>query len=78
MSTIHVREVSEETVTTLRVRAARNGQSLQAYVRGLLEAEAETLTPDEAVDRAREIAQRSAVTADDVVAAIEQAREARE
>lgn len=77
MATIHVRELTDDTVTTLKVRAARSGQSLQAYVRQLLEAEATTLTPEEAAERAHTIAERSAVTADDVVKVIADMREAR-
>jgi antitoxin FitA len=75
---IHVRDVSDSTLTTLKVRAARSGQSLQAYVRRLLEREAALLTPDEAAEQARTIADRSTVTADDVTQAIEGMREARE
>ena len=77
MATIHVREVSDDAVVTLKVRAARSGQSLQAYVRQLLEREAATLTPQEAAERARAIAARSSVTADDVVDAIVDMRKAR-
>lgn len=77
MATIHVRNVSETALTRLKVRAAKSGQSLQSYVRELLEGEAETLTPEEAAERARTIAARSAVTADDVVEAIAEMREAR-
>jgi|HubBroStandDraft_6_1064221.scaffolds.fasta_scaffold897911_1 plasmid stability protein len=77
MATIHVRDVSDSTVTTLKVRAARAGQSLQAYVRQLLENEAAAVTPEEAAERAREIAARSEVTADDVVDVITAMREAR-
>jgi antitoxin FitA len=77
MAIIHVRDVSEGTLTTLKVRAARSGQSLQAYVRQLLEREAALLTPEEAAERARTIAARSAVTADDVTEAIAAMREAR-
>ena len=77
MATIHVRDISDGTVTTLKVRAAQAGQSLQAYVRQLLESEAAVLTPEEAAVRARAIAARSTVTADDVVEAITAAREAR-
>jgi plasmid stability protein len=77
MATIHVRDVSEDAVITLKVRAARAGQSLQAYVRQLLEREAATVTPEEAAERARAIAERSSVTADDVVDAIASMREAR-
>ncbi len=77
MAIIHVREVSDDTVVTLKVRAARAGQSLQAYVRQLLDHEAATLTAEEATERARAIAARSSVTADDVVEAIAEERQAR-
>ena len=77
MATIHVRDVSDSAVTTLKVRAARAGQSLQAYVRQLLESEAAATPPEEAAERARDIAARSEVTADDVVDVITAMREAR-
>lgn len=77
MATIHVRDVPESTLTTLKVRAAQAGQSLQAYVRQLLETEAATLTPEEASERARTIAARSKVTADDVLDVITAVRQAR-
>jgi len=77
MATIHVREVSDDAVVTLKVRAARAGQSLQAYVRQLLEREAATITPEEAAEQARSIAARSSVTADDVVGTIADMRTAR-
>jgi antitoxin FitA len=77
MAIIHIRDVSEGTLTTLKVRAARSGQSLQGYVRQLLEREAAMLTPEEAAERARTIAARSAVTADDVTEAIAAMRDAR-
>jgi len=78
MATIHVRDVSESAVTTLKVRAAGAGQSLQAYVRQLLESEAAAASPQEAAERARDIAARSQVTADDVIDVITAMREARE
>jgi len=78
MATIHVRDVSESAVTTLKVRAARADQSLQAYVRQLLESEAAAMSPQEAAERARDIAARSQVTADDVMDVITAMREARE
>ena len=77
MATINVRDISESTLTTLKVRAARAGQSLQGYVRQLLESEATTLPPEEAAEQARAIAARSDVTADDVMDAIASARQAR-
>jgi antitoxin FitA len=78
VTTIHVRDVPENTLTTLKVRAARAGQSLQAYVRQLLDTEAAALTPEEAAEQARTIAARSAVTADDVTESISAMREARQ
>jgi plasmid stability protein len=78
MSTIHVRDVSESAVTTLKVRAARAGQSLQAYVRQLLESEAAATPPEEAAERARDIAARSEVTAEDVIDVITEMHQARE
>lgn len=77
MATIHIRDVSDETVTTLKVRAARAGQSLQAYVQQLLQREAAMLSPDEAADVARSIAARSSITADDVSAVLDELRETR-
>jgi len=77
MAIIHVRDVPDSTLTTLKVRAARSGQSLQVYVRRLLEREAALLTPEEAAEQARLIAARSKVTAHDVTEAIAGMREAR-
>ncbi|PCG84905.1 hypothetical protein CIB93_17130 [Streptomyces sp. WZ.A104] len=77
MATIHLREVPDETVTTLKVRAARSGQSLQAYLLQLLMGEAALLTPEEAAEQARGIAARGQVTADDVSDALAELREAR-
>ena len=77
MATIHVRDVPESTVTTLKVRAARAGKSLQVYVRQLPETEAGALTPEEAAERARAIAARSQVTAGDVLDVIASVRGAR-
>lgn len=77
MATIHLREVPDETVTTLKVRAARSGQSLQAYLLQLLVGEANLLTPEEAAEQARGIAARGQVTADDVSDVLAEMREAR-
>jgi antitoxin FitA len=75
---IHVRDVPDSTLTTLKVRAARSGQSLQVYVRRLLEREAALLTPEETAEQARAIAARSRVTADDVTQTVADIRKARE
>ncbi|MFL9657322.1 FitA-like ribbon-helix-helix domain-containing protein [Streptomyces sp. PB17] len=77
MATIHVRDVPEDTLRTLKTRAARTGQSLQSYVLQLLAGEAATLTPAEAAHEARAIAVRAQVTADDVTDALRDLREAR-
>lgn len=77
MAIVHVRDVPEDVLRTLKTRAARGGLSLQAYVRQVLEREAAMLSAEEAVERARTIAARSAVTTDDVLAAIAETREAR-
>lgn len=63
---------------TLKVRAARSGKSLQAYVRCVLDEEAARLTIEEAADEACSIAERSSVTDDDVLASIADMRRARE
>jgi plasmid stability protein len=77
MATIHVRDVSDETLTVLKVRATRAGRSLQSYVRQVLEGEASALTVEEAAEQARSIAARGAVTATDVLDAVAAARAAR-
>lgn len=64
-------------MTTLKIRAARSGQSLQAYLLQLLVDEAALLTPEEAAEQARGIAARGQVTADDVSDVLVQMREAR-
>ena len=37
MATVHVRKLDEETVTRLKLRAARNNRSLEGEVREILE-----------------------------------------
>ena len=78
MATIHVRDIPEESLRTLKARAARTGQSLQSYVLQLLVGEAATLSPAEAAAEARSIASRGDVAADDVTEALRDLREARE
>ncbi|BFO22464.1 hypothetical protein SHKM778_88520 [Streptomyces sp. KM77-8] len=77
MATIHVRDVPEDTLQTLKTRAAQSGQSLQNYVLQLLTGEAAMLSPAEAAREARSIAARGNVTADDISEAIRDMREAR-
>ncbi|GAA2848362.1 hypothetical protein GCM10010517_05640 [Streptosporangium fragile] len=47
MGTIQIRDVPDETELTLKARAEREGKSLTAYVRDLLNEEASTPTLDE-------------------------------
>jgi plasmid stability protein len=64
MTALTIRDVSEDAVRTMKLRAARNGQSLQAYVRGLIEREATKPTVGEAVEHARRTATADVSTAD--------------
>ena len=77
MTTVHVRDVSDEAVRTLKARAARSGQSLQTYVRRLLESEATTLTLEEAAQQARDIGDGSSVRAEDIRQVLEDMRQER-
>jgi len=73
MTALTIRDVSDEAVRTMKLRAARNGQSLQAYVRGLIEREATKPTVAEAVERARRTATADVSTAD-IITAIDEGR----
>ncbi|MDQ1008807.1 plasmid stability protein [Streptomyces sp. V4I23] len=53
MATLYVRDLPEEVLTELKIRAARNHQSLQAYARSLLEQEAATPAIEDVVARIR-------------------------
>jgi plasmid stability protein len=77
MTDVSVREVSEETLSALRVRAAAKRQSLQAYIRDVLDREAYALSIEQAAREADRLASRANVTTDDVLAAIEDMRQAR-
>jgi plasmid stability protein len=73
MTALTIRDVSDDAVHTMKIRAARNGQSLQAYVRGLIEREAAKPTVAEAVERARMAATADISTAD-ILTAIDEGR----
>jgi antitoxin FitA len=76
MTALTIRDVSDEAVRTMKVRAAQAGQSLQAYLRGLIEREAGKLTVAEAVEQARQSATAGVSTAD-ILAAIDEGRAGR-
>jgi antitoxin FitA len=73
MTALTIRDVSDDAVRTMKIRAARNGQSLQAYMRGLIEREAAKPTVAEAVENARRAATADINTAD-ILAAIDEGR----
>ncbi|MEV6318796.1 hypothetical protein [Streptomyces sp. NPDC051776] len=54
MATLYVRDLSEDALAELKIRAARNKQSLQAYARALLEEEAATPAIEDVITRIRE------------------------
>lgn len=76
MTALTIRDVSDDAVRTMKIRAAHAGQSLQAYLRGLIEREAAKLTVAEAVERARKEATADISTAD-ILAAIDEGRAGR-
>jgi antitoxin FitA len=76
MTALTIRDVPEETVRTMKIRAAQNGQSLQAYLRSLIEREAARPTVAEAVEQARRHATADISTAD-ILAAIDAGRTGR-
>jgi hypothetical protein len=69
----HESGMSPTTPYTMKIRAAQAGQSLQAYLRGLIEKEAAKPTVAEAVEQARREATANISTAD-VLEAIDDGR----
>lgn len=76
MTALTIRDVPEDAVRTMKIRAAQAGQSLQAYLRSLIEREAAKPTVAEAVERARADATADVSTAD-ILAAIDEGRTGR-
>ncbi|QDP98272.1 hypothetical protein FOE78_22295 [Microlunatus elymi] len=70
MTSITIRDVSEETRNELAKRAARQGRSLQEYLRRELDDLAGQPDPDEWMDRVRARVRRSGttVTAEQILA----------
>lgn len=74
MATLYVRDLSDDALAELKIRAARSRQSLQAYARTLLEQEAATPTTEDVFARIRErVSARLSTT--EVRADIESGRE---
>jgi antitoxin FitA len=76
MTALTIRDVSDDAVRTMKIRAAQAGQSLQAYLRGLIEKEAAKPTIAEAVQQARSQATAD-ISAADILAAIDEGRAGR-
>jgi antitoxin FitA len=76
MTALTIRDVSDDAVRTMKIRAAQAGQSLQAYLRGLIEKEAAKPTVAEAVEQARRGA-TAAISTADILTAIEEGRAGR-
>jgi antitoxin FitA len=76
MTALTIRDVSDEAVRTMKIRAAQAGQSLQGYLRSLIEKEAAKPTVAEAVEQARREATANISTAD-ILAAIDEGRAGR-
>jgi antitoxin FitA len=76
MTVITVRNVPDDQIQTLKVRAAQAGKSLQAFLQDLIAREASKPTMAEMMERLnRETTAR--VSAADVVAAIDEGRAGR-
>ncbi|MFD9610654.1 antitoxin [Streptomyces sp. NPDC059083] len=73
MATLYVRDLSEEALTELKIRAARNRQSLQAYARTILEQEAASPSLETVIARIEERA-TARLRAEDVVEEIDRGR----
>ena len=71
MTTLYIREVSEEVAETLKQRAAAQGKSLSAYVGAELTKIAARPTNEEIVARLRARDRSNGPTTDEIVAAVQ-------
>jgi hypothetical protein len=71
MTTLYIREVSEEVAETLKQRAAAQGMSLSAYVGAELARIAARPTNDEIVARLRARDRSDGPTTDEIVGAVQ-------
>ena len=71
MTTLYIREVSEEVAETLKQRAAAQGKSLSAYVGAELAKIAARPTNEEIVARLRARDRSNGPTTDEIVAAVQ-------
>lgn len=78
MADLEIHNVSEDVMARLRLRAQNNHTTVEGFVKYLLEQDSKRITVTEAIERSRENARGSGVTADDVLAAIEESRSHRQ
>ena len=71
MTALTIRDVSEDAVRTMKIRAAQADQLLQAYLRSLIEREAARPTVAETVEQARRQATAD-ISTTDILAAIDE------
>ncbi|MGC4152491.1 MAG: antitoxin [Propionicimonas sp.] len=74
MSTLYIRDVSDETAGILKQRAAAQGLSLSTYVGAELDRIATRPTNEEIVARLRELDRDDGPTSDEIVAAVQSGR----
>lgn len=74
MTTLYIRDVSDEVAATLKERAAAEGKSLSAYVAAELARIAARPTNDQIVARLKARDRSSGPTADEIVAAVQSGR----
>lgn len=74
MTTLYIRDVSDDVAATLKQRAAAEGMSLSAYVAAELARIAARPTNEQIVARLRARDRSSGPTPDDIVAAVQAGR----
>ena len=74
MTTLYIRDVSDDVAATLKERAAAEGMSLSAYVAGELAKIAARPTNEQSVARLRARDRSSGPSSDDIVAAVQAGR----
>lgn len=74
MTTLYIRDVSDDVAATLKERAASEGMSLSAYVAAELAKIAKRPTNEQIVARLRARDRSSGPSSDDIVAAVQAGR----
>ena len=74
MTTLHIRDVSDDVAATLKERAAAEGKSLSAYVAAELAKIAARPTIEQIVDRLKARDRSNGPTPDEIIAAVRAGR----